>query len=69
MRGKGGDIKLKNELDLDLIDEDDLLKEMFDMEQAAKQSMQDLMDEQALFESKAQKDMQKTVKQIRLSIK
>lgn len=39
MRGKGGDIKLKNDLDLDLIDEDDLLKEMFDMEQAAKQSM------------------------------
>jgi len=32
MRGKGADIKLKNDLDLDLIDEDDLLKEMFDME-------------------------------------
>ena len=60
---------LRNEFDLNMVDDDNLLKEMADIENQAKITMEELVLEQEKFERDAQRQMQSTIKKIRHSIK
>lgn len=60
---------LSNDFDLNNLNDNDLLREMADIETQAKQTMEELVREQEQFERDAQRQMQNTMKRIRYSIK
>lgn len=68
LRAPAGGI-LANEFDLAMLNEDDLLREMAEIENQAKTTMEELAREQEEFEQIAQRAMKKTMKKIRASIK
>ena len=60
---------LANEFDLAMLNDDDLLREMTEIENQAKTTMEELAREQEEFERIAQREMKNTMKKIRASIK